>query len=98
MSALGGKLTCSQLVCSTEETWSMASPLVNAAIFLAVAGVTSAAGRQFRARAEGKPTYLSFLDGRLWLVAILVVATVAVTSGLVTIVNDGSAVMFWEFF
>ncbi len=72
----------------------MAPVLVVAAIGVAPAGVFGALGRQFKAYGNGQATYLSRLEGNLWLLITYIVILSAVASGLITVLVNGSATVF----
>ena len=73
----------------------MPSPFVVAAIGVAAAGFFSVAGRQFRAYGTGQPSYVSVLEGRWWLAAIVIAVASVTSSALLTFLTDGSARTFW---
>jgi hypothetical protein len=74
----------------------MPSPLLVAAVGAAAAGVFSMLGRQFRAYGTGQRSYVSLLEGNLWLTAIYLVVVCVGSSALLTFLVDGSQVVFWS--
>ena len=73
----------------------MPSPLVVAAVGSVAAVFVSVIGREFRAYGSGKASYLSVLEGRLWLAAIVVAIAIVGSSALLTFLSEGSTSTFW---
>lgn len=80
--------------CSVEdELRSMINPIITGALALAVAGLATAASRQFKAYSNGERTYVSVLEGRPFLAFVVILVVGALGSLLISLLT-GSLGLF----